>query len=353
MKWTLFFWAVFIIGCAPALQYNKASSSDVRQEELIQKRMAAEIKKERAKRLSKVASSLNKSSIEYCKALNVDKKSCYFPVELVDDQTINAFADGNKVYIPVGMIRFAENDDELALVVGHELAHNTLSHASKKAGNSAIGSIFDLLVLATTGVDTAGAFGDMASHAYSQSFESEADYLGMYIIASSGYDVDKATLFWRRMAVEHPSAIAKRYDSTHPSTPERFAALSDTLDEIRIKQDKGFTLMPKMKGEDQRETTVAGVVPEKLESAGVTPKKTKSKLKEKEIIDGKYSYTVAKVASQAGCANENGLIPVVTMFKAVPGEEYYRALCKNIPPIEYICAYQQCTRTEQTLSEHK
>lgn len=243
------------------------------------------------------------------------------------------------------MIRFAENDDELALVVGHELAHNILNHAGKKVGNSAIGTVFDLLILATTGVDTGGTFGEVGSQAYSQSFESEADYLGMYIVASSGYDIEKATLFWRKMAVEHPSAIVKRYDSTHPSTPERFAALTATLDEISTKQQKGLTLMPKIKGQEEPRTALA-------EATLKQPKpKPKPKAKDEKIIVGKHSYQVANIANLAGCTNEDGIIPVVTMFKVVPGEEYYRALCRNMPPIEYLCAYQQCSKLEQTSSE--
>jgi len=339
MKWTLPLLTLFLFGCTPALEYKQASSSEIRKEELVQKRMAAEVKKERTKRLYKVANSLKKASITYCKALGIQNDSCHYPVEMVDDQAVNAFADGKKVYIPVGMIRFAENDDELALVVGHELAHNTLNHVGKQVGNRAIGTVFDLLILATTGVDTFGTFGDAGSQAYSQSFESEADYLGMYIVASSGYDIDKAALFWRKMAIEHPGAIAKRYDSTHPSSPERFTALSATLKEISEQQEQGLTLMPKIKGQDESTVPSKNVVPVQL---------NQTKEKEEKIIVGKYSYQVASIANEAGCTNENGIIPDITMFKSVPGEEYYRALCKNMPPIEYLCAYQQCSRVEET-----
>ena len=59
-------------------------------------------------------------------------KACDYPVTMVMDDRINAFADGKSIYMTKGMMRFVENDNELALVVGHELAHNTMKHMSAK-----------------------------------------------------------------------------------------------------------------------------------------------------------------------------------------------------------------------------
>lgn len=132
---------------------------------------------------------------------------CKYPVVLQQDDAVNAFANGELVVITSGMMRFVENDQELALVIGHEIAHNAMNHIGKKTTNYALGSIFDI-VAAAYGVNTQGAFGNMAAGAYSQEFESEADYVGLYLAARSNVEIDNAPLFWRRMAAEHPGNIA-------------------------------------------------------------------------------------------------------------------------------------------------
>lgn len=336
MKWILVVITIAIVGCAPTLQHTTATEADIKREEAIQKRLAEKIHKERESRLAKVAASVKAASVYYCKQLETAPDNCRFPVVLVKDQEINAYADGKKVYIPVGMIRFVENDDELALVVGHELSHNILAHSNKKLGNAILGTLVDVLVLATTGVDTGGTFGDAGAKAYSKGFESEADYLGLYITARAGYDIDTAPLFWRRMSIEHPSAIIERYNSTHPSNSARFASLAATADEIRLKQDNGLALLPTTRGQEQTATSIAGTT--ESSSAPITKKSPKD-----EIVLGQYAYQIQHLAKESGCTNEDGIVPAVTLTNTVSGQEYYRALCKNIATIDYLCAYQQCS----------
>ena len=146
---------------------------------------------------------------------------CDYPIVLDESDAVNAYADGSKIAITKGMLRFAENDQELALVISHELAHNAMGHIKAKMGNYALGSIVDIIA-AAYGVNTQSTFGKMAAKAYSQEFEAEADYVGLYMMAMSGLEIDNAANFWRRMAAEHPGSIKSDYGSSHPSTPERF-----------------------------------------------------------------------------------------------------------------------------------
>ena len=132
----------------------------------------------------------------------VDELDARLIVRYVQDSRINAFADGEAVYMMAGMMRFAENDQELALILGHELAHNVEAHISAKKVNATIGLVFDLLA-AGAGVNTRGAFSQAGANSYSQDFESEADYVGLYYLARAGIEVDGAAYFWRRMAAEH------------------------------------------------------------------------------------------------------------------------------------------------------
>jgi predicted Zn-dependent protease len=171
-----------------------------------------------------------------------------YPVLPTQDDIVNAFADGDKVYIASGMMRFAESDEELALVVGHEIAHNCLGHISKQKGNMLLGGLLDAVVYAGTGVDTGNVFASAGGQAFSQSFESEADYMGIYLAKRAGYDVEHAPAFWRRMAAEHPGSIKQNFGSSHPSTPERFLALEATVKEIDAKTAARLPLVPDPKG---------------------------------------------------------------------------------------------------------
>jgi len=173
---------------------------------------------------------------------------CKYSLALVSNDQINAFSDGENIVVYSGLMRIVENDDELALVVAHEIAHSVLGHVSKKRGNVILGSIFDILILGTTGVSTGGIFGRLGSAAYSQGFEFEADYAGLYIAARAGHDVSGATNFWRRLAAEHPQSMEKGFTATHPSTPERFVAMEKTIGEIKEKQKLGKPLIPEPKG---------------------------------------------------------------------------------------------------------
>jgi hypothetical protein len=177
--------------------------------------------------------------------------ACAFPVHMQVGDSVNAFADGRRVVIFSGMIKFVESDEELALVVGHEMAHNVLSHVHKQQGNYVVGRLLGLLVdigAAAAGVNTAGT-GEMmgasiGANASSLGFESEADYMGMYVAARAGYDVSGAPMLWRRMAVEHPGSIDGAFMASHPSTTERFVALEQTVDEIKRRRAAGEELIP-------------------------------------------------------------------------------------------------------------
>lgn len=174
-------------------------------------------------------------------------RSCAYPVLLGDGDEVNAYADGKQVVIQRGMMRFATSDTELALVISHEIAHNSMSHMRSKMTNYALGTVLDLAAQLLLGIPTQGLFGKLGGNAYSQDFESEADYVGLYIMAQSGGDIDKAPQFWRRMATLSPNAIKSSHMASHPATPERFVALEETVLEIKAKKAAGKPLVPNLK----------------------------------------------------------------------------------------------------------
>jgi len=171
----------------------------------------------------------------------VPHEICYFPVLLSMGHEINAYADGRNIILTRGMLRFTENDTELSLVIAHELAHNTMEHMKAKRTNYWLGTALDIAA-AAAGVNTQGLFGALAANAYSEDFEAEADYVGLYMMAAADLSIEDASAFWRRMAVEHPGSIEDSFMATHPASPERFLAIEKTVEEIRGKQEAGEPL---------------------------------------------------------------------------------------------------------------
>lgn len=174
------------------------------------------------------------------------EKACNYAVRFVLGDAVNAFADGKSIVVFRGLMRMARNDNELALVIGHELAHNAMGHIDKKKQNAGLGSFFDLLA-AARGVNTQGMFGKMTAGAFSQDFEAEADYVGLYMLATTGIDIADAPQFWRRMAAENPGSINSNHAASHPATSYRFLALEKTVQEIAEKKRKNQPLVPEKK----------------------------------------------------------------------------------------------------------
>lgn len=170
---------------------------------------------------------------------------CAYDLFLKTDNAINAYADGRRIVVFTGLMKFVQSDDELAAILGHEMAHNNQGHIRAKAGNALLGTLLlDLPVAILTGVNP-NLGGQVGAQAYSQEFEAEADYVGLYFTARAGYDIQDVADIWRRMAVENPGAITM--GGSHPATAARFVALEAARDEIQAKQKDGRPLTPEMK----------------------------------------------------------------------------------------------------------
>ena len=184
---------------------------------------------------------------------------CNYPLVFIPDPKVNAFADGNRIIITQGIAEYTNNDNELALVVGHELAHNTWKHINKKKINRTLAGIAGFLLDLGVAAHGGGYYGDtnftkafmkLGARAYSVGFEKEADYAGLYHAHRAGYDVSEANEFWRRMGARSASSI--EHNSTHPATAERFVILSATLKEIESKESSGEPIIPNIKKKSEK-----------------------------------------------------------------------------------------------------
>lgn len=174
---------------------------------------------------------------------------CNYAYGVVRAGAVNAFADGRRVVVTTGLMRFANSDAELAVVFGHELAHNTLGHVGRTRATSIIGSVGGTiadLALGVIGIPTFGIFstlgGTAGRTAFSVGYEREADYVGLYFAALAGYRLEGALDIWRRLAEQSPSR--RRLLRTHPSYAERFVAMRKTVAEISAKRAAGQPLRP-------------------------------------------------------------------------------------------------------------
>lgn len=148
--------------------------------------------------------------------------------------TLNAFAlPGGKVGVYTGLINLAESDDEIAVVMGHEIAHVTSRHGGERYSQNLLAAIGGAAVAIGTKDDknkelymlAYGAGSTLTTLAYSRSHESEADAVGLRFAAKAGYDPRAGATFWRKMAAKSGGGEPLKWLSTHPPTGERIANL--------------------------------------------------------------------------------------------------------------------------------
>ena len=156
-----------------------------------------------------------------------------------DDEQINAFAmPGGKVAVYTGILEIIKSDDELAVVMGHEVAHVAAGHGNERmshqmlAAGGALALNFGAAAADMDDSDRAllmAAFGAGASFGvilpYSRYHESEADEIGLIYAAKAGYDPRAAISFWERMAAQGGGAPPE-FLSTHPSSSTRISKLN-------------------------------------------------------------------------------------------------------------------------------
>ena len=166
-----------------------------------------------------------------------------WPLVLNNAEDVNAHADGHKVVINRGLLRFLESDTELAYVISHEIAHNLMKHPRSVIINYVLGTLVDV-GLAFSGIFLPNPVGTWAAYSKSQKFEIESDYISLFILHRSGYDLDEVTEFWRRLATIRPGIIEDNWLSTHPSSPERLLAMEAVIKEIKKRIENEGQILP-------------------------------------------------------------------------------------------------------------
>lgn len=159
-----------------------------------------------------------------------------------DDDMINAFAmPGGKVAVYTGLFGLVESDDDLAVIVGHEVAHVSAKHSHERVSQQRIAAGGALLLgIGTRDMDAEqqamilAAYGAGASLGiilpYSRLHECEADEIGIMYSAMAGYNPQAAIPFWERMSASSQGAPPE-FLSTHPSGATRIERLNAKMPE--------------------------------------------------------------------------------------------------------------------------
>lgn len=159
-------------------------------------------------------------------------------VTVFDNEQVNAFAlPGENIGVYLGLLKVAENRDQLAAVIGHEIAHVIADHGNERMSNQfAVGLGLQLgATIAASKMDDETAALTMAALGigaqvgvllpYSRIHESESDQLGLDYMAAAGYNPLQAADLWRNMAKAGSSAGTPEFLSTHPSPESRIQAI--------------------------------------------------------------------------------------------------------------------------------
>lgn len=167
-----------------------------------------------------------------------------YETRLAYSQAINARATGDAIEINLAMLRFCENETELAFIYAHELAHNALRHHRDYVINYLLGTAVDIALL-TLKVPSANVIGATALHRPASTYEVEADYVALYLLARTGHDLDNLRQFWRRMALLGPERRASRHALwSHPEPAHRQVLLEHAVTEIQERLAAGLPLEP-------------------------------------------------------------------------------------------------------------
>jgi predicted Zn-dependent protease len=140
---------------------------------------------------------------------------CRSRVELAPGNAINANANGLVAQISGSLVDWVESDDELALVIAHEMAHNLLDHPKRLSEKSALSGLATSLGL---------------SGRAQRQMELDADRMGIIMAASADYNYKIAPDFWARLNSNSP--LASFLATSHPTTPTRRENARTVVDEL-------------------------------------------------------------------------------------------------------------------------
>ena len=193
--------------------------------------LAAEAAKQFAEMKASMPLTTDRDTIDYiaCVAnavvseLEPPHSDLAWEMAIFDNDAVNAFAmPGGKIGVMVGILKAAQNQDQLAAVIGHEIAHVTADHSKERASRGKLSNVGIQVAAVLLGgghqgatytayeaLNQGAAFGIMLP--FSRNQESEADVIGLKYMANAGFDPRAAVPLWQNMTDEAGEAQSRIY----------------------------------------------------------------------------------------------------------------------------------------------
>jgi predicted Zn-dependent protease len=174
--------------------------------------------------------------LPHAQKFNERAKDWDWEVNVLNSKVINAFCmPGGKIAVFTGIIdQLGLSDDELAMVMGHEIAHALREHARARQAKQTLTQLGVIAVEIVVGGnlgELARAGGGLLNLKFSRNDETEADLVGMELAARAGYDPRSGVTLWEKMSRASQGA-PPAWLSTHPSNANRVATIKAHLQEV-------------------------------------------------------------------------------------------------------------------------
>jgi len=216
-------------------------------------------------------------------------KGFQWEFNLVDSPDANAWAmPGGKVVFYTGILPITQDQNGLAVVMGHEVAHAIARHGNERMSQGLalnLGGLGLAVALSQKPAATQGLFlqaygvgTSLGMLKYSRKHESEADKMGLVFMAMAGYDPNQAPEFWKRMSAMSEGQAPPEFISTHPSHETRIRELNEFMPEAMKFYDSS-NAAPNLKTKndskrkDSKQTKPGGTGNDKSKNTSGDPKR--------------------------------------------------------------------------------
>lgn len=252
----IFFFGMFVSGCQTVpltgrkqlIMYSDAEISQASAASygafLKENKLSSDI--ENSARIERIGRKISSAVEHYMKEQGLEERINDFQwdFKLVASKEANAWCmPGGKVVFYEGILPLCANEDGIAVVMGHEIAHAVARHSNERMSQQMLleagGALAALAVQnkpSLTKQTVATAIGLGSNYGvilpFSRKHEYEADKLGLIFMTMAGYNPQEAITFWSRMSANANGAKPSEFFSTHPSDEHRIEAIRSLLSEM-------------------------------------------------------------------------------------------------------------------------
>lgn len=244
---SVFFLVLLIVGCTSKTPYTNRSQmiliSDEKELALGEQSYEKTLKESKVIENTKDSKRVKEIGKRIAKVAN---KNYDWEFNLIENKAKNAFClPGGKVVVYTGILKVAKNDDQLATVISHEIAHALARHGAERISTNMVSQ--GIQILGNIAISTQApeytksfniAYGLGSQYGvlmpYGRMQENEADEIGIYLMAKAGYDLNEAVKFWENMNEGKKESI--EFLSTHPSSETRIAKIKNIIKNIEKKK---------------------------------------------------------------------------------------------------------------------